>query len=87
MGSGGAEGTCGVAEATRLAVEAFTALAPDVVTRKASVPGASLAFPGGLEAQLFTVPGKVPLYLEGANPDTVIVRGLFRHDRGRPAAI
>jgi pyrroloquinoline quinone biosynthesis protein B len=48
----------------------FTALAPDVVTRKASVPGASLAFPGGLEAQLFTVPGKVPLYLEGADPDT-----------------
>jgi pyrroloquinoline quinone biosynthesis protein B len=48
----------------------FIALAPDVVTRKAAVPGESLAFPGGLEAQLFTVPGKVPLYLEGENPDT-----------------
>jgi pyrroloquinoline quinone biosynthesis protein B len=48
----------------------FSALAPDLVTRKAAVPGATLAFPGGLEAQLFTVPGKVPLYLEGENPDT-----------------
>jgi pyrroloquinoline quinone biosynthesis protein B len=48
----------------------FSALASDLVTRKAAVPGASLAFPGGLQAQLFTVPGKVPLYLEGENPDT-----------------
>jgi pyrroloquinoline quinone biosynthesis protein B len=48
----------------------FSALSPDLVTRKAAVPGASLAFPGGLQAQLFTVPGKVPLYLEGENPDT-----------------
>src|SRR5258708_1313559 len=31
----------------------FTALAPDLVTRKAVVPGAPVAFPGGLEAQLF----------------------------------
>jgi len=29
-----------------------------------------VALPGGLEAQLFLVPGKVPLYLEGENPDT-----------------
>jgi pyrroloquinoline quinone biosynthesis protein B len=48
----------------------FAALAPDLVTRKAVVPGTSVAFPGGLEAQLFMVPGKVPLYLEGENPDT-----------------
>src|SRR5437764_2101099 len=48
----------------------FTALAPDLVTRKAIVPGASVAFPGDLEAQLFLVPAKVPLYLEGENPDT-----------------
>src|SRR5882757_3811831 len=48
----------------------FSALAPDVVTRTAAVPGVSVAFPGGLEAQLFMVPGKVPLYLEGENPDT-----------------
>jgi pyrroloquinoline quinone biosynthesis protein B len=47
----------------------FSALAPDVVTRKAIVPGVSVPFPGGLEAQLFLVPGKVPLYLEGDNPE------------------
>ena len=27
--------------------------------------------PGGLEAELFAVPGKVPLYLEGDDPDTM----------------
>ena len=45
-------------------------LAPDLVRRQAIVPGASLALAGGLSAQLFTVPGKVPLYLEGEDPDT-----------------
>jgi pyrroloquinoline quinone biosynthesis protein B len=48
----------------------FGVLAPDLVTRRAAVPGEPLAFPGGLQAQLFTVPGKVPLYLEGENPET-----------------
>jgi pyrroloquinoline quinone biosynthesis protein B len=48
----------------------FAALAPDVVTRRALAPGETLALPGGLEAQLFLVPGKVPLYLEGENPET-----------------
>src|SRR5215475_2083171 len=48
----------------------FGVLAADVVTRRAAVPGETLAFPGGVEAQLFTVPGKVPLYLEGENLDT-----------------
>ncbi len=48
----------------------FDALAPDLVTRRALVPGESATFAGGLQAQLFTVPGKVPLYLEGENPDT-----------------
>jgi pyrroloquinoline quinone biosynthesis protein B len=48
----------------------FAALAPDLVTRRAAVPGERLTLPGGVEAQLFTVPGKVPLYLEGENPDT-----------------
>src|SRR5438128_4474787 len=43
----------------------FSVLAPDVVRRKTIVPAAPLVFPGGLQAQLFTVPGKVPLYLEG----------------------
>jgi pyrroloquinoline quinone biosynthesis protein B len=48
----------------------FSALAPDLVTRRAAVPGEVLAFPGGLQAQLFIVPGKVPLYLEGESPET-----------------
>src|SRR5262245_20671244 len=48
----------------------FGALAPDVVTRRALVPGERVQLPGGLFAQLFTVPGKVPLYLEGENPET-----------------
>src|SRR5712691_552768 len=48
----------------------FGALGTDVVTRRAAVPGETLAFPGGVEAQLFMVPGKVPLYLEGENLET-----------------
>jgi pyrroloquinoline quinone biosynthesis protein B len=48
----------------------FSALAPDLVTRRAAVPGEVLAFPGGLQAQLFIAPGKVPLYLEGESPET-----------------
>jgi pyrroloquinoline quinone biosynthesis protein B len=48
----------------------FGVLAPELVTRRAMVPGAPLSFPGGLEAELFLVPGKVPLYLEGDDPDT-----------------
>ncbi len=43
----------------------FGVLTPDLVRRKAVVPAAPLVFLGGLQAQLFTVPGKVPLYLEG----------------------
>jgi pyrroloquinoline quinone biosynthesis protein B len=45
-------------------------LAPDVVTRKAVVAAAAFMLPGGLQAQLFTVPGKVPLYLESDSPET-----------------
>jgi pyrroloquinoline quinone biosynthesis protein B len=48
----------------------FGVLVPDLVKRQAVVPGASLTLAGGLQAQLFTVPGKVPLYLEGENPET-----------------
>lgn len=62
------------ATATTLAALAdnamFGVLAPDVVTRQAVAPGMSHALAGGVEAQLFTVPGKMPLYLEGENPDT-----------------
>jgi pyrroloquinoline quinone biosynthesis protein B len=48
----------------------FGALAPELVTRRPVAPGESIPLPGGLAAELFMVPGKVPLYLEDANPDT-----------------
>ena len=48
----------------------FAALAPDVVARRAVVPGERFALGYGIEAELFIVPGKVPLYLEGDDPDT-----------------
>jgi pyrroloquinoline quinone biosynthesis protein B len=48
----------------------FGVLAPDVVTRRAVAPGERFAVCGGIEAELFMVPGKVPLYLEGADPET-----------------
>jgi pyrroloquinoline quinone biosynthesis protein B len=48
----------------------FAAL--DQVARHAVTPGAPMALPGGLAAELFMVPGKVPLYLEGENPDTAM---------------
>jgi pyrroloquinoline quinone biosynthesis protein B len=48
----------------------FAALAPDMVTRHAVVPGERFALGYGIEAELFIVPGKVPLYLEGDDPDT-----------------
>jgi len=37
------------------------------VTRRAVAPGEAFALPGGVEAELFQVPGKVPLYLESEN--------------------
>jgi pyrroloquinoline quinone biosynthesis protein B len=43
----------------------FGVLAAGVVTRKAVALGKPFALPGGLDAELFIVPGKVPLYLEG----------------------
>jgi pyrroloquinoline quinone biosynthesis protein B len=45
----------------------FAALDPDVVARKAIAPGQRVDV-AGLTAEIFTVPGKVPLYLEDANP-------------------
>jgi pyrroloquinoline quinone biosynthesis protein B len=47
----------------------FNALAADVVTRRACAIGAPVTLADGLTAELFTVPGKVPLYLEGEDPD------------------
>jgi pyrroloquinoline quinone biosynthesis protein B len=48
----------------------FAALAPAVVSRHAVVPDDRFALGYGVEAELFIVPGKVPLYLEGDDPDT-----------------
>ena len=46
----------------------FGVLAADVVARKAVAANERFALPGGLEAELFMVPGKVALYLEGSDP-------------------
>jgi pyrroloquinoline quinone biosynthesis protein B len=48
----------------------FGALAADVVRRRAIMPGERFAIGDGLTAELFMVPGKVPLYLEGEKPAT-----------------
>lgn len=48
----------------------FNVLATDMVTRKRAAIGKPFSLPGGLEAELFAVPGKLPLYLEGSNPNT-----------------
>jgi pyrroloquinoline quinone biosynthesis protein B len=47
----------------------FNALAPDMVVRTTIALGKPFSLPGGFEAELFAAPGKVPLYLESANPD------------------
>jgi pyrroloquinoline quinone biosynthesis protein B len=47
----------------------FKALAPDVVTRHEIAPDAAIALPGSFSADLFPVPGKLPLYLEQGTPD------------------
>ncbi|MEJ0075077.1 MAG: pyrroloquinoline quinone biosynthesis protein PqqB [Alphaproteobacteria bacterium] len=53
----------------------FGALASEVVTRRAVVPGPAFALPGGLSAELFMVPGKVPLYLEQGSVETSVESG------------
>ena len=53
----------------------FGALAPDVVTRRAIAPGTPFVLPGGLSAELFMVPGKLPLYLEKGTPETSVESG------------
>ena len=55
----------------------FGALAPDVVTRHAVAPGETLrACRAGFPAELFLVPGKVPLYLEAGTPETSVESGV-----------
>jgi pyrroloquinoline quinone biosynthesis protein B len=39
------------------------------MTRRAVNPGERFMLAGNIEASLFTVPGKLPLYLEGDNPE------------------
>ena len=53
----------------------FAVLAPDVVRRDAVALGQSFDLPGGMTAELFAAPGKVPLYLEGPSPDTTAETG------------
>ena len=48
----------------------FGVLASDVVTRRAFSPGGKFPLGEGIQAELFMVPGKLPLYLEGDEPDT-----------------
>jgi len=48
----------------------FEVLASDVVAQRAVALEEPLALPGGIEARLFTVPGKLPLYREGKRPVT-----------------
>lgn len=47
----------------------FSALRNALVPRRAVTPGQRFALPGDLECELFAVPGKVPLYLEGGDPE------------------
>jgi pyrroloquinoline quinone biosynthesis protein B len=47
----------------------FAVLAPEVVLRRAVAPGERFSLGGRLAAELFIVPGKLPLYLEGDNPE------------------
>ena len=53
----------------------FDVLAPDVVTRRAIEIGQPFVLPGGLTAELFVVPGKVPLYLERGTPQIAAETG------------
>jgi len=53
----------------------FDALSADVVIRHRIVPRVPFALPGGLQAELFEVPGKAPLYVEGDDPATAIETG------------
>ena len=61
----GTEGTLSTLAANSI----FSVLGADVVPRQAIRPGAAFVLPGGIEAELFLVPGKAPLYLESDNPD------------------
>lgn len=59
-----ATATSHAAVADNAMFDAMTAMVRHAVT-----PGETFTLAGGIEASLFTVPGKVPLYLEGEDPD------------------
>jgi pyrroloquinoline quinone biosynthesis protein B len=47
----------------------FGVLASGLVSRIVVLPGEPFGLPGGIEAEMFTVPGKPPLYLESDAPE------------------
>ncbi len=51
----------------------FAALRPEVVDRRTVALGEPFELASGLTAELFPVPGKVPLYLEGETVETDLV--------------
>lgn len=53
----------------------FDVLAHDAVRRQTVRVGQRVALPGGVVAELFEVPGKVPLYLEGRSADLAASAG------------
>ncbi len=54
-----------------VAANAMFAAMP-AMTRRAVNPGERFMLAGGIDASLFMVPGKVPLYLEGDDPEVAI---------------
>jgi len=54
--------------AAALAANPIFGVLADVVTRKIVARDQRFSLPGGLDAELFAVPGKVALYLEGEHP-------------------
>jgi pyrroloquinoline quinone biosynthesis protein B len=61
-------GTAGTLE-TLASNSMFSALAAEVVPRTPVQAGVPFKLPGGIEGEMFIVPGKAPLYLEGDNPE------------------
>jgi len=62
--------------ATLAANPIFGVLADDMVVRSAVACERRFTLPGGLTAELFPVPGKVALYLEGEDPARAIESGV-----------
>jgi len=49
----------------------FSVLQEGLVPRIVVAPNEIVQLPGGIEAEMFSVPGKIPLYLEARQPDLV----------------